>query len=385
MPLNHDAAWFLYLAQRVVEGDVLYRDLFDLNPPLIVWLNLPIVWLARLMAWPESTVFHAAVLGLVTAVVLTLDRLLQLLTVQRRLIAGLGAAVVFVLLPGYDFGQREHVALVLIAPVVALGIRRQMATDDVRPGVVVAIAIAGALGALLKPHFVIPWVFLRLITTRRMEGEDVALAAMGVAYGLAILLVTPYYLGLVGILGPVYRNLYPMTTEEMLLSRQVACLLLGSLAIVLARGWSKNYASVVCDWGWLSRGGPPPGQGFPLSALSRSRMWQHGVGGCSPMQQTGPGPGGGCPHRVHDARPAPGGRNSQRPARNGPPAVAAGARPRHVHPDSVVFHARRLPACHRDWRRLDNGVPDGLGAESGGERLVQKPGDDGSGRGVRLR
>ena len=38
--LNHDVAWYLYMADAFREGAELYRDVADTNPPLIVFLSL---------------------------------------------------------------------------------------------------------------------------------------------------------------------------------------------------------------------------------------------------------------------------------------------------------------------------------------------------------
>ena len=46
--LNHDAAWLLHAAGRVLAGDALYVDVDETNPPLIVWLSFAPVLLAAL-------------------------------------------------------------------------------------------------------------------------------------------------------------------------------------------------------------------------------------------------------------------------------------------------------------------------------------------------
>ena len=45
--LNHDTAWFLYVAQGMLDGGELYRDFVEVNPPLAIWLTVPIVMLSR--------------------------------------------------------------------------------------------------------------------------------------------------------------------------------------------------------------------------------------------------------------------------------------------------------------------------------------------------
>jgi len=46
-PATPDMGFLLYAARRVLEGAHLYRDVVEINPPLIIVLNLPIVLLAR--------------------------------------------------------------------------------------------------------------------------------------------------------------------------------------------------------------------------------------------------------------------------------------------------------------------------------------------------
>ena len=45
--LNHDAAWYLHMVGVMLDGGTIYRDVIDTNPPLIVYLTTPPVWLGR--------------------------------------------------------------------------------------------------------------------------------------------------------------------------------------------------------------------------------------------------------------------------------------------------------------------------------------------------
>ncbi|MEP7218497.1 MAG: hypothetical protein ABI876_06250, partial [Bacteroidota bacterium] len=42
--LNHDVAWIIHGAGRWLEGAGLYRDIVEINPPLIFYLTAPAVW-----------------------------------------------------------------------------------------------------------------------------------------------------------------------------------------------------------------------------------------------------------------------------------------------------------------------------------------------------
>jgi len=57
-PINHDSGWYLYAAGAFMDGAKIYRDLIDINPPLIFWLNIPPVWLARLLNCSAVPLFN---------------------------------------------------------------------------------------------------------------------------------------------------------------------------------------------------------------------------------------------------------------------------------------------------------------------------------------
>ena len=44
--LVSDAAWFLYVANGLLHGKSLYVNFMEVNPPLGMWLTVPIQWLA---------------------------------------------------------------------------------------------------------------------------------------------------------------------------------------------------------------------------------------------------------------------------------------------------------------------------------------------------
>jgi hypothetical protein len=41
MPFNTDASCLLTFTQRMLHGERLYRDLLEINSPLIFWFNIP--------------------------------------------------------------------------------------------------------------------------------------------------------------------------------------------------------------------------------------------------------------------------------------------------------------------------------------------------------
>ncbi len=204
--LNHDDAWLLHAAARVLAGDTLYVDVVETNPPLIVWLNFLPLLLARAVGISEVLGLRLIVLGLIASSLLlsqmTLCRVLPDRPAGRRFLLVLS---LFILLPltGYVFGEREHLLLALVLPYLLMAAGRAMERpmDGVLPWVVGAMA---AFGILLKPHFVPLWFAVELYVARVrrdwriwLRPEALIVAAMGMTYAIAIVAITPDYLKLV--------------------------------------------------------------------------------------------------------------------------------------------------------------------------------------------
>ena len=66
--INHDVAWYLYSAGRLLDGGRMYQDMFvDVNPPLALYLTVPPVYLARLTGMFSVDIFIAYLCVLVLA------------------------------------------------------------------------------------------------------------------------------------------------------------------------------------------------------------------------------------------------------------------------------------------------------------------------------
>jgi hypothetical protein len=204
-PLNADAAWLAYAADSVLRGRKLYTDILEINPPLIVWLNLPAALVHRMTGMSGPLAFRAFVLLLLGGSILACLHLGRWLrgpaaTLRARLIT-LSLVFVFGPLVGGIFGQREHLALALIVPFVFLVVLR-VQHYPVAKSQALAIGIAAALGFSLKPHFLAVWLLLLGYRTwhlrkepPRLLVEDGAVMATGMLYILAVLTFTPRYFG----------------------------------------------------------------------------------------------------------------------------------------------------------------------------------------------
>ena len=195
---NPDVAWYAYLAERLLEGLDLYTRIREVNPPWPVWTTLPAAALADLTGLKTSLVFNGTVLLLVSGVLAATNGQLREsgTTGGRRWEFLAVVALALLLVPGYAFGQREHLAVVLSFPYllsVALGL------GGSGPGGTARGLLAG-LGFAFKPHFVLVpllaegWARFRDGDAHRViRGATLAMTGVLAAYAAAVLLLEPDY------------------------------------------------------------------------------------------------------------------------------------------------------------------------------------------------
>jgi len=213
-----DVSWLLYVAGRVSGGAEYGVDIIDVAPPPIIWYSVPAVWLGH---WTHLTVWQAYLLTVVVTGLVMLWLVREIArrvptwdAVHRQVLFGAAALATYVL-PWAVFGEREHVALVLVLPYVLLFAARESRARIPLWLAVVVGALAG-FGFAIKPHFVVPWAALALAALwRRGEvalsrrGEFVA-ASLAAASGIvAVLALQPGYVGYMRRFGSLYLQYVP--------------------------------------------------------------------------------------------------------------------------------------------------------------------------------
>jgi hypothetical protein len=207
-----DIAYMLYAAERVFGGARLYVDVVEINPPLIIALNLPAVLLAHVLGVSDILVYRALTIAALAGALAFADWSLRWIlgpsgdTLRRPLVLVLAFALF--LAPGDNFGQREHLLVALALPYVLLAVGR--AGGRAAPaGPAVAAGVLAGIGLALKPHFLIVWAAVEGYAAWRLRARRLSYEALGVAAFLAgyfagVALLTPQYFGLVRLLGPAY-------------------------------------------------------------------------------------------------------------------------------------------------------------------------------------
>lgn len=170
---NHDNLFMLLGAQRFLHGGRFYYDVFDPNLPLIFILLEPVVILANLTHLNTYTVFSASVSLLIIWSALEVARPTLYLFGTRRA-AGTAAVLIYTailcFLPGYQFGQREHLSIILMCPWL-FGFALHDNNDSELPNFASATTIAvAAIGCLIKPYFVL--LPVGMLTARAIRQRD---------------------------------------------------------------------------------------------------------------------------------------------------------------------------------------------------------------------
>jgi hypothetical protein len=210
---NRDVSWFLDVSDRVMHGQRLYIDILEDNPPLIVWLSIPFVWLEQVSGFPAIAFYYASTLAAIAWSVWCCDRVLQRdLLPEERAVLTMFMTVFLAALPGFELGEREHLMLVLVLPYLAL---LAAPRSGVSPAGRIGIGVAAGIGFAFKPFFVLIWLApLAAAVARRgrrylRAPEHLAVAAVLLVYGAIVVFLTPY-LSIVPMLAGGYGSREPL-------------------------------------------------------------------------------------------------------------------------------------------------------------------------------
>jgi hypothetical protein len=189
-PINHDVAWFFYVARGVMHGGVLYRDFIEPNAPLASLSLMPAVWLSGVLGITPARAVEINTLTIMAIVLLLCVEILHHMgTRLPHLLFGLlTLAIAFLLLPKSTFGQREHILAMLLTPYV-LGCAAACAGVRLPSALGCAIGLAATIAVGLKPPFILVPAALEMVTVAQ-AGWQGAWRAQPIALAIGMSLVT---------------------------------------------------------------------------------------------------------------------------------------------------------------------------------------------------
>ncbi|MDP3510962.1 MAG: hypothetical protein Q8T09_23555 [Candidatus Melainabacteria bacterium] len=152
-----DQGLYVHMAQLLLDGKVPYIDMFDVNPPLAIYIQILPVVLSRLFHVPAPLSFSIYVSAVE---ILSCLLMLWILPASRRtgaVVLGACAMIGFAYfnqVQRLDFGQREHIFCIVYAPFLLLRYLRWQGIEVGRWPCIAAGVLAG-IGLALKPHFML--------------------------------------------------------------------------------------------------------------------------------------------------------------------------------------------------------------------------------------
>lgn len=155
---NADVSWLITASEKILDGQRLYVDVIELNPPAAVFLYLPAVALARAIGCAPEIVVDGQVLVAAAASLFAVAHIVRrsglLDNVSARPVAVFAFAALTIL-PAQTFGEREHFALIAALPAIATFAIRAGGAKPLLWQALIAGLSAGVT-VCIKPHFALP-------------------------------------------------------------------------------------------------------------------------------------------------------------------------------------------------------------------------------------
>lgn len=306
---NTDVSWLLTAGERVLGGGRLYVDVIETNPPMSVLAYLPAILISRMTGMVAETVVDTLVFAAIFA---SLACCTLLLRRNASFASGRGwpltllAFTILAILPSQSFGQREHIALIALLPLLAMSIARIAGGTSPR-WLAIAVGLGAAVTLAFKPHFALavyaPLAVVGVVTRSSWRvlllPEHLTAAAGGILYVSVTAIVWPeFFTEILPLLRDVYVPVKPPLTA--LLEKPAISLWAIALLAIMALQRGQRLAaplillmatSAAFAVAFLLQGKGWPYQSYPAIALAlfglgfamvqdngSSRFWRLGIG-----------------------------------------------------------------------------------------------------------
>ena len=165
--LSHDTAAYLTAGQMIVGGAHPYADIIDTNFPMIMYISAIPAGFSSLTHVPLAvsgivfffcaSVFTMLLFGKILRITFP-----ELTRQQIQLVYIVWLYGSFSIYSAYDFGQREHLIFLFIAPFLILRHARYLQVQ-ISPHLSIPTALIAFCGVAIKPFFVFPILVIEII------------------------------------------------------------------------------------------------------------------------------------------------------------------------------------------------------------------------------
>lgn len=194
--VSHDVGLNLDCGRMMLEGKRPYLDFIDTNPPMIMYVSVLPALLSRLVPLHVILSFHVLMLMALAASAWLIHAVLRRSQLELKEYEIRGATLSVLLLslgvlvmPEREWGQREHLFLLLYLPFFFCRWVRWR-RGSVGPFMAAVVGVLGAVGACFKPYFVVVALMIEAVqwaAARRLgpllKPDWIAFVLTGLAYG----------------------------------------------------------------------------------------------------------------------------------------------------------------------------------------------------------
>ncbi len=201
-PFNHDTSWYFIATRMWMDGTPLYDTIMEINPPMPFYVTRVILGAGDLLGLGDAEAFRLVLFGLIAVSLALTDLALNgaPVTPARRAALLVAAAAGLLIAPLREFGQREHLMIILAMPYLA-GAAMRNAGRAPMPAQAALFAVFATPGLLLKPYFLTLPLFVTLLQVWKEKSlrpllatENLIIGAAALIYLTAILVFHPAYL-----------------------------------------------------------------------------------------------------------------------------------------------------------------------------------------------
>ncbi|MDQ2954545.1 MAG: hypothetical protein M3R18_06385 [Pseudomonadota bacterium] len=200
---NMDVSWLITVGEKVLDGQRLYVDLIEVNPPASVFLYFPAVLVERAIGLPAEIAVDALVVFAACCSIFLVGRILdsaKLLDGMARWKLAAWTLAVLTILPTRTFSERDHIAVMTLLPFLALLIVRVKGLS-VAPVSVLIAGIGAGLTMVIKPHFALPIgmaILAAAVCARSLRPifaiENWIAGALAALYGALVVIAYPEFI-----------------------------------------------------------------------------------------------------------------------------------------------------------------------------------------------
>lgn len=199
-----DVDYLLYASNQILSGAKYGIDIFETNPPMILYLYTPAIILAKLLTIHVITAVRFYIYSLIILSLALCSFLLKKLiksqdNILRYFLFGtLTCALLF--LPTFTFAQREHLLIILMLPYL-LSSALALENKPIHPWLAVLIGVIAGIGFSLKPFFLVTpclielyFIFKKRHLLAWVRVESIVILSVLVIYLSSIFIFQPEYI-----------------------------------------------------------------------------------------------------------------------------------------------------------------------------------------------